>query len=240
MSLVCRLFGVTRQSYYQRGESYYVRESYKELVYHYLLSVRQDMPSVGCFKLYEMAKAHFGILPFGRDAFFGLLREKGLMLKIKKRRRVKTTDSNHAYRKYPDLVKGSGRALTSACQLWVSDITYIPLKGEGRRFCYLSLVTDAYSRKIVGWQLGEGLQYKHTEQALRNAIDQSLSQGFSLQGLIHHSDRGVQYAYPEYTRLLTSHGCRISMTQTGDPRDNPIAERVNGILKTEWLNLVLY
>ena len=121
----------------------------------------------------------------------------------------------------------------AARSLWVSDITYIRLQ-EG--FCYLSLVTDAYSRKIVGWCLGDSLQACHTEKALRMAIDDSLEKGHSLAGLIHHSDRGIQYACSEYTKLLKEHDCLISMTENGDPLENAMAERVNGILKQEWLH----
>jgi len=103
-------------------------------------------------------------------------------------------------------------------------------------FCYLSLITDAYSRKIVGWEVADTLKYIHTENALCRALKEAVKGGFDVGGMIHHSDRGVQYAYPDYTALLLSYGCKISMTQTGDPRDNAMAERVNGILKTEWLD----
>ncbi|MDL2243764.1 IS3 family transposase [Bacteroidales bacterium OttesenSCG-928-J19] len=241
LSSLCRLLGVSRQSYYQRGEAYYQQEVFRALVYEYVVSLREDMPRLGCHKLYEKSKLYFGdSLPFGRDAFFDILREKGLMLKSRKRYRPRTTDSNHLYPRYPNLLKGKDLTIDSSCRVWVSDITYIPLEGEGRRFCYLSLVTDAYSRKIVGWRLGENLQYRHTEEALRMAINESKEAGFQLEGLIHHSDRGGQYAYPEYTKLLTGEGGKISMTQSGDPKENALAERVNGILKTEWLNYHQY
>jgi len=187
---------------------------------------------MGSLKLYEKSKRYFGDrLQMGRDSFIDLLREQGLLLKLK-RRRVKTTDSGHRFRKYANLIEDY--VPSAACQLWVSDITYLPL-GE-HSFCYLSLITDAYSRKIVGWELADSLHCIHTEKALRRALEEAVSEGFQIEGLIHHSDRGIQYAYPDYTGLLLSYRCRISMTQTGDPRDNAIAERVNGILKTEWLN----
>jgi transposase InsO family protein len=112
----------------------------------------------------------------------------------------------------------------------VSDITYIRLT-EG--FCFLSLITDAYSHKVIGWQLAPGLQYSYTCEALRMAIESARS---PLSGLIHHSDRGGQYAHPHYTEALRKVGARVSMTESGDPRDNAVAERMNGILKQEWLH----
>ena len=234
---LCRLFGVSSQSYYQRKDTYYEREVFKGLLVDYATSLRKDMPRLGCYKLYEKSKVYFSAeMQIGRDAYFNLLRDCGLMLRIKKRRRIRTTDSNHPYKRYPDLINGTGFVSTCACQLWVSDITYIPLSTSAKRFCYLSLITDAYSRKIIGWKLADSLQYKHTEEALMTALKDSAKAGFDLNGMIHHSDRGVQYAYPDYIELLKSYNCRISMTQSGDPRDNAIAERVNGILKVEWLD----
>jgi len=234
---LCRLFGVSPQSYYQRKDTYYAREEFKGLLLDYATTLRRDMPRLGCHKLYEKSKEFFSEdMPMGRDAYINLLRDSQFMLRIKKRRRARTTDSDHPYKKYPDLINSTGFVATRACQLWVSDITYIPLSVSEKRFCYLSLITDAYSRKIVGWKLADSLQYKHTEDALRTALKEAKQSGFELSGMIHHSDRGVQYAYPDYIELLKSYSCRISMTQSGDPRDNAIAERVNGILKVEWLN----
>ena len=115
-----------------------------------------------------------------------------------------------------------------AHQLWVSDITYVSTK---QGFVYLNLITDAYSRKIIGWSIGETLEAKHTVQALKMALKQ-LPKGVG--NVYHHSDRGVQYCCDQYIRILKKHKFRISMTESGNPRDNAIAERVNGILKTEW------
>ena len=236
LSALCRQFGVTRQSYYQRKDLFYEKESMKILLLEYALELREKMPRIGCFKLYEKSKAYFSALPFGRDAYFDLLRESGLMLKQRKRKKARTTDSDHPYGYHQDLLKGTGFKAEAPCRLWVSDITYIALDLPGRHFCYLSLITDAYSRKIVGWELSDSLKYKYTENALRKAIKSEEAAGFDLEGMIHHSDRGVQYAYPDYVLLLKKNNCLISMTQTGDPLDNAMAERVNGILKTEWLN----
>jgi len=161
----------------------------------------------------------------GRDAFFDLLRENGLL--IRRRKRVpKTTNSKHWLKKYPNLIEGF--IPTAPNQLWVSDITYIRLHNE---FAYLSLITDAYSHKIIGFYLCENLSAKGCVNALKMAL-KSLPEKHRL---IHHSDRGVQYCSVEYVSLLEKEHIRISMTQTGNPKENPLAERVNGILKEELL-----
>lgn len=161
----------------------------------------------------------------GRDAFFELLRANGLLVR-RKRCRARTTFSSHRFRKYQNLVKN----LVVECpnQLWISDITYIRIKHD---FAYLSLVTDAYSRKIIGFCLSHDLSTDSCLSALRMALATRLTD----LPLIHHSDRGIQYCSRAYTHLLTKRGIAISMTQSGNPRDNAIAERVNGILKQELL-----
>ena len=160
----------------------------------------------------------------GRDAFRGIMREHKLLLPSPKPRH--TTNSNHRFHKYKNLIRGF--IPTTANQLWVSDITYIDLV-DG--CCYLHLVTDAYSRKIVGWRLSDTLEADNTLEALRMAISQATAD--ELRGLIHHSDRGVQYCCNAYTEELKKYGAKISMTEDYKPTDNAIAERVNGILKTE-------
>ena len=160
----------------------------------------------------------------GRDAFLDLLRCHQLMQKPRKSR--STTNSNHRYHKWKNLIKGF--VPTSANQLWVSDITYIDL-AEG--CCYLHLATDAYSKKIVGWCLAGSLGVLFTLKALRMAIEQA--GGGDLSGLIHHSDRGVQYCCDAYIDELLKYNIRISMTEDYKPTDNAIAERVNGTIKGE-------
>jgi transposase InsO family protein len=165
-------------------------------------------------------------LHIGRDAFIELLyRNFMLVRKVKNRRR--TTFSNHWMHKYPNLT--SGYTPTAPNRLWVSDITYIK---TGSEVCYLSLITDAYSHKIVGWNLSRTLRTSGALAALKMALG-------SLKGkhpeLIHHSDRGSQYCCRDYVSRLNGRSIRISMTENGDPRENAVAERVNGILKTEWL-----
>lgn len=228
---LCKLFGVSRQSYYQRKEANFHELAIKSCILEHVRKIRLDFPRMGYLKLYEICSSYFGgDFTMGRDAFYHLLYDNGLMLKLKKRT-TRTTDSRHSYFLYPNLIRNFKPV--SPCQLWVSDITYIPV-GDG--FCYLSLITDAFSRKIVGWNFADSLKYCNAEQALKEAITSAETAGFNLEGLIHHSDRGVQYAYNAYTDILKKHGCMISMTENGDPLENAMAERVNGILKQEWLH----
>jgi putative transposase len=186
------------------------------------------MPRIGTRKLHYMLASvlqKHGIA-MGRDYLFDLLAEYGLL--IRKRKRIYTTNSNHPFFKYPNLIRELYPDRPD--QLWVSDITYISLKKD---FCYLSLVTDAYSKKIIGQCLHPTLQKEGPLTALQMAIDQRHpATGASL---IHHSDRGMQYCCMQYTSLLKQYQIRISMTEKGDPYENAIAERVNGILKTEFL-----
>lgn len=162
----------------------------------------------------------------GRDSFLNLLRRYHLMLMPRKSR--STTDSNHRFHKYKNLIKGL--PVNGINQLWVSDITYIELQDS---VCYLHIVTDAYSHKIVGWELAPGLHSAYTIQALKMAISDSGKEDLS--GLIHHSDRGIQYCCDAYVKCLNDHHITISMTEDYKPTDNGIAERVNGIIKDEWL-----
>jgi putative transposase len=218
---LCRLLGYSAQAYYQYLKSGESRSFRQEEVIQQVLAYRRDQPRIGTRKLLALLQPDMG-----RDAFFELLRSSGLLVR-RKRRRARTTFSFHRFRKYPDLVKGM--SVERPAQLWVSDITYIRIKED---FAYLSLVTDAYSRKIIGFSLSHDLS---TDTCLR-ALKMALTTRLSDQPLIHHSDRGIQYCSAAYTRLLNKKGIAISMTQSGNPRDNAIAERVNGILKRELLH----
>lgn len=185
------------------------------------------MPRLGTRKLYHMLTEPLekhGIR-IGRDKFFDLLQKYGLLVRRRKRKRIYTTDSNHRFNRYPNLIKEA--VPNAANQIWVSDITYISLKGG---FAYLSLITDAYSRMIVGYCLYPTLQ----RQGPINALTMALEGKEGAAGLIHHSDRGIQYCCDDYIQLLTSNSIQISMTEKGDPYENAIAERVNGILKAEF------
>jgi len=185
------------------------------------------MPRIGTRKLHYMLsdvlQGHG--LSIGRDKLFDLLSVCGMLVRRRKRKRVSTTDSNHPFRKYPNLVKGL--TVMRPNQLWVSDITYIS-KADG--FCYLSLITDACSRKITGYCLYPDLRKEGPVQALEMA----LADVDDTKKLIHHSDRGVQYCCHHYTTILQCKGISISMTENGDPYENAIAERINGILKQEF------
>lgn len=187
--------------------------------------IRHVDPGIGGYKLWLMLCDMFGRtwMP-GRDAFLSILR-KHKLLRLPLRRRH-TTNSNHRYHKWKNLVKGYQPDGTN--QLWVSDITYIDTD-EGS--CYLHLVTDAYSRKIIGWRLAASLGSLFTLDALRMAIAQTGKD--DLEGLIHHSDRGVQYCCDLYVEELRKYHIAISMTEDYKPTDNALAERVNGTLKTE-------
>jgi putative transposase len=190
--------------------------------------IRKTQPKVGGRKLYKMLRGTIKNLdvPMGRDQFFDLLREEDLLLRRRKRR-VRTTMSKHRMPVYPDLLK---RALIERPgQAMASDITYWAVP-EG--FYYVFLITDVCSHKIIGHCLAQSLDGAHALKALRMAMSGS---HWPLKDQIHHSDRGSQYCYSKYVNRLRSKGMRISMTETSDPRDNAIAERVNGILKNELM-----
>jgi len=198
-------------------------------IVEYVKELRKDNPMLGCQKLYVMCKTYFGSLfNLGRDAFYRILRDNRLMLRLRRRRHCRTTDSMHAYPVFPNLIRGYQPECID--RLWVCDITYIWTM-EG--FCFLSLVTDVYSHQIIGYSLASSLAYHYTEEALDMALSQVSGK---LDQLIHHSDRGFQYAYYKYVNKLRRHHIEISMTENGDPLENAVAERVNGILKQEWLH----
>lgn len=193
--------------------------------------IRATQKRVGTRKLHQMMSAPLqqqGI-SIGRDKLFELLASNKLLIRQRKRRRPATTDSNHPFRKYPNLIKEL--EVKYANQVWVSDITYLSLSAA--RFCYLSLITDVYSRKIVGYCLYPSLKKEGPLAALNMALQTRTSSIFYK--TIHHSDRGLQYCSKEYIALLCKNDTAISMTENGDPAENAIAERVNGILKSEFL-----
>ena len=166
-------------------------------------------------------------IKMGRDKLFELLADHQLLVRPPRRKRVYTTDSNHPFRKYPNLI--GQLSVKTVNQIWVSDITYLSLAAG--RFCYLSLITDVYSRKIVGYHLHPSLKKEGPMAALQMALEQRNQSVFFK--TIHHADRGIQYCCKDYIDKLLINNIDISMTQQGDPAENAIAERVNGILKTE-------
>jgi putative transposase len=226
---LCRLLGITRQAYYQHFWQQEATGIEETLVLAQVRTIRRDHRAIGGRKLYELLQPFFleHQIKMGRDALFDTLASNGLLIK-KKRRRFITTFSNHWLRKWPNLVRQM--EVTRVNQVWVSDITYWKIAG---RHLYISLITDAYSHKIVGYHLAETLESIETLKALKMALKELPEQ---LTGqLIHHSDRGLQYCSENYVKLLQDKGIQISMTENGDPLENAIAERINGILKGEYL-----
>jgi transposase InsO family protein len=227
---LCGWFGITRQAYYNYNRDRADEAVGEELILQEVLRIRKDHPRMGTRKLYGILRPFLSShgIKLGRDGLFNLLSDNHLLVR-RRRRGTRTTFSSHWLHKYPNLI----RALvpTGPEQLWVSDITYWTI-GKGRHL-YISLVTDAYSRKIVGHQVSDTLAAEGSVQALQMAIA-SLSKRPTLQ-LIHHSDRGLQYCSQSYVKLLEGCNIRISMTEHGDPLENAVAERMNGILKGEYL-----
>ncbi len=223
----CELLGKTRQGYNRVHELKEERERREKVLLEAVNEIRAADPGIGGYKLWLMMKDMFGQgwVP-GRDRFLRFLSRNRLVLPRPKPRH--TTNSNHRYRKYSNLVRDFEPSAPN--QLWVSDITYVDLE---RGCCYLHLVTDAYSHKIVGWCLADSLMALFTLRALRDAVEQTGRE--DLDGLIHHSDRGSQYCSDAYVAELRRHNIRISMTEDYKPTDNAIAERANGIIKTELI-----
>ena len=225
---LCRLFGKSRQAYYKQQKGDKQDEMAQELIIKRVKEIRDQMPRIGTRKLYHLLAeplSGHGII-IGRDGLFDLLANHGLLVRRRKRRKIYTTNSNHRFKKYPNLIREL--EVVRPEQLWVSDITYIR---QHNGFSYLSLVTDAYSRKIVGYCLYPTLQKEGPGQALDMALAGRIQRSALL---IHHSDRGIQYCSDAYTALLHNEKISISMTEKGDPYENAIAERVNGILKAEF------
>lgn len=228
LGVICGLFGKTRQAHYKQQRADERQGMEHQVILQRVQEIRKDMPRIGTRKLYFLLTGtlrQHGIT-IGRDSLFNLLADYGMLVRRRKRSKARTTDSNHPFRRYPNLIRGL--SILAPDQLWVSDITYISLTGD---FCYLSLVTDAYSRKIVGYSLQPNLKKEGPLQALNRALA-----GWhppAKQALIHHSDRGMQYCSETYTSLLNDSHITISMTEKGDPYENAIAERINGILKAE-------
>jgi transposase InsO family protein len=228
ISALCSLLGYSRQTFYQQAQDSEREVLEQDLIIQEVIRIRERQKRVGTRRLLPMLQPFFDQhnMQIGRDAFFDLLASHRLLIRKRKRKVPKTTFSSHWYRKYPNLIVNM--PVLKPNRLWVSDITYITLKDD---FAYLSLVTDAYSRKITGYHLSKRLQAEGCVKALKMAL-----KGIDdTDGLIHHSDRGSQYCSTEYVEQLHARGIAISMTQNSEPSENAIAERVNGIIKQEFL-----
>jgi transposase InsO family protein len=226
IAVLCRLFGKTRHAYYDslwRKENSLVKE---DVILQEVINIRKDLPRLGTRKLHYLVQNRLisHQITFGRDYLFDLLSEHKLLIRQRKRKAI-TTDSRHWMRKYSNLVKGL--EIKRPEQVWVSDITYIRLTNQ---WGYLSLITDAYSRKIMGYCFRLDLAAEGCIEALKMALRNKLYN----QSIIHHSDRGSQYCSHNYVDLLLKNNIAISMTENGDPYENALAERMNGIIKTEF------
>jgi transposase InsO family protein len=220
--------GYSPQAYHKKQKKNVVQLSNEHLILQQIDAFRKYQPRCGGRKLFIMLQPFFTQhnITMGRDNFFALLARNRLLVR-KRNRNVYTTNSRHHFYRYPNLVKDF--TPLKAHELWVADITYIPLKN---RFAYLFLITDAYSRKIVGFHVSDDMKVSSATLALKKALAQKPPETI----VIHHSDRGIQYCSTAYVQLLQQHHAHISMTQNGDPYENAIAERVNGILKTELVS----
>lgn len=231
LARLCGWFGITRQAYYQNNWQGISTGIEEELILKQVLHIRKNHHRMGTRKLYEVMQVYMveHSIKMGRDALFSLLSANNLLIKRRKRR-IQTTNSNHWLRRYPNLIRNL--ELTGVNQLWVSDITY--WKIDTGEHLYISFITDAWSHKIVGYQVADTMEALESIEALKMAI-KSLGKEKAI-NLIHHSDRGVQYCSGDYVKLLKDNKIGISMTENGDPLENAISERLNGIIKQEYLD----
>jgi len=219
------LFGQSRQKYYRSFWRESSQQSKSIAVIDKVNEIRSVMPRLGTRKLYHLLQEELCSIHVGRDKLFAILKANQMLIKPKRNYRI-TTHSHHRFRKHKNLIEDM--PLKRPEQVWVSDITYI---GGRDRNCYLALVTDAYSKKIMGYDLSDSLA---TESSLR-ALNMAIRGRKYKDQLIHHSDRGLQYCSQDYQNALKKKKIIPSMTESYDPYANAIAERVNGILKQEFL-----
>ena len=227
LEMICAAHGVSRQAFYQYQNHQANERLKQEMVLQLVCQVRARQPRIGVRKLYQLLTPQFEQLDLqlGRDTLFDLLRDHGLLIASSKRGH-RTTCANHRFYRYPNRI--IDLVVDRIHQVFVADITYLQtLDG----FVYLGLVTDLFSRKIVGFDVSDSLSVEGALSACKMAIKPVTKADV----LIHHSDRGVQYCCHAYTQLLHSHGVQLSMTQNGDVYQNAVAERVNGILKIDFL-----
>lgn len=226
MDVICNRFALKRDAFYKYHKRYIKKNKVESDVIKLVKQSRKILPREGTRKLMESLKNDFLIndLKIGRDQLFRILRDHELLVKRKKYS-SRTTNSYHRFYKYNNIIKDL--SITRPNQVWASDITYIrTLKG----FCYLALLTDMYSRKIVGYDLSDSLELAGCVRALNKALYQAKN----IKNLIHHSDRGIQYCSNVYTQILKRKKIDISMTEENHCYENALAERVNGILKDEF------
>jgi len=219
------LFGSDRQVYYRAVKKEEKQRLIARQVIMMVRDIRLKMPRLGTRKLYYLLHTQLNELKVGRDRLFEILRANHLLIEPKRQYQI-TTNSHHRFRKHKNLIEDL--LINRPEQVWVSDITYV---GSRDQPMYLSLVTDAYSKKIMGHNLSASLNVTGSVSALKMALK---NRKYTSE-LIHHSDRGLQYCSNEYQGLLKDNGIKCSMTEKYDPYQNAIAERVNGILKQEFI-----
>lgn len=222
---LCGLFGMDANTWHHRNRRQVVKPNHDDKVVDMVGQLRRRQCKLGTPSLYQHLKPSLKKLgiKMGRTALNELLQSRGLGIKQRKGRHVNTTDSTHGRKTYPNITVNM--VPDGPHQLWVGDITYLRRKRGG--FFFLMLLTDAYSHKVVGWHVSLTMTAEDCMVALEMALAQ-LPEGHDL---IHHTDRGGQYIDEEYVKMLLDRGIRISMTESGDPKENPVAERLNGILK---------
>jgi len=228
---MCLVFGHSKQAYYKQLRLNANTAVKEETIVGLIKNKRQIWKRGSGRNLHQCLQKEFKAhdIKMGRDKFFDVLRNNHLLIKSK-RCRTKTTCSYHHFNRYNNLIENA--VPTRANEVWVSDITYLWLKPQDR-FCYLSVITDLYSRKIVGHCVHDSLSVKGCIDALKQALNNRKDKA---QPLIHHSDRGVQYCCHAYVSLLQKQQIQISMTQTGDPLENAVAERIHKTIKEEFTN----
>ena len=222
-----QVFGISKQAYYQRMEADRHKEKVHTIVLDEVAKIRKRKPQTGTRKLLKELHSvlHNKNIKMGRNALFDLLRQKGLLIRKTKRFHI-TTDSKHFFYKSPNLLKEL--TLSHAEQVFVSDITYVKLASG---HAYLALVTDAYSKKVMGYKIDTNMKVQLVKDALQMAVNNRI---YSNQNTIHHSDRGIQYCCPDFSEFANSKQMTLSTTQNSSPYENAVAERVNGILKQEF------
>lgn len=222
----CYLFGIDRQVYYRKIRRKASKQNTAKEVISMVDDIRKTLPRIGARKLYYLISEKLQLMKIGRDKFFDILRANHLLIQPKRSYHV-TTNSHHRFRKHQNRILDL--EINRPEQVWASDITYI---GKRDNPWYLSLVTDAYSKKIMGYYVADNMNTESSLRALKMALKQRKNKNLPL---IHHSDRGIQYCANEYQKELNKDKVICSMTENSDPYENAVAERINGILKQEFM-----
>lgn len=231
MESVCVIFDRSRSAWYKARDAQEQQAMEELVIVAEVERIRQRLPRAGARKLHYRLQSFLEKhrIKLGRDKLIELLRRHNLL--IIKQKSKRTTHSYHRFRKYKNIVKEV--VPTRPNEIWVSDITYISVSGT---YCYLSLITDLYSRKVVGWSLRKDL----TAEGPLTALSMAIKQRGKKQPLIHHSDRGIQYCCDKYVKKLKGNKIKISMTENSDPYENAVAERLHRTLKEEFLQYYTY